>query len=220
MNEGGTWLRSWRFAITATAAFALAFIAAHWIDYAVVNALYTRDLYDEDWAKAFRSVGYLPVWVVFAVGLFLTDRLRYRGQGLKLKLRRAALVVSATVVAGLLAELFKMLLRRNRPRFHLDHHTFRSWAHDFWSTAGFGLPSSHTTVAFAGAAAMSLLFPRHAVLWLLAATGCAYSRIANSDHFPSDVILGAFVGCATAWALWARFFHLREDTGLPPLNSC
>jgi membrane-associated phospholipid phosphatase len=57
------------------------------------------------------------------------------------------------------------------------------------------------------------------VLWLLAAAGCAFTRVVNGDHFPSDVIMGAFLGSATAWALWCLFFRLRDEPALPPLHS-
>lgn len=62
-------------------------------------------------------------------------------------------------------------------------------------------PSGHTQTAFAVAAAIALLAPRwrHAAYLLAGLVGL--SRLVNAAHYLSDVIAGAFIALAVAFAL-------------------
>ena len=39
------------------------------------------DVYDRDWGRALRSVGYWPLWIALSVALWLTDRARVESSG-------------------------------------------------------------------------------------------------------------------------------------------
>ncbi|MFM2267326.1 MAG: hypothetical protein RL757_767 [Bacteroidota bacterium] len=65
-------------------------------------------------------------------------------------------------------------------------------------------PSGHTTVAFVAATSLSLRYPKWYVIApaYAFAGGVAYSRMHLGVHYPSDVLGGALLGSASAWAVW------------------
>jgi undecaprenyl-diphosphatase len=111
-------------------------------------------------------------------------------------------------MGGLLAEILKLILRRDRPRAHDGEYVFRAFSDRPFHSGGLALPSSHVLVAFSAAAMLARLFPRAAPVWFLLATGCAYTRVATRAHFVSDVMLAALVGFLVPVLLlrlrWAR----------------
>ncbi len=64
------------------------------------------------------------------------------------------------------------------------------------------MPSGHATAAFAAAVGIGLVHPR--LRWPLVALAAliAFSRVWLGVHYPSDVIVGAALGCAVALVLW------------------
>lgn len=164
------------------------------------------DVYGKDWGRLFRIAGFLPTWMLGSLALILTDagsasppppRFWWRGM----------LLTVAPIVSGLLCEVLKILLRRERPGLHDGAYYFRSFADHPFSTGAIGLPSSHTMVAFAGAGMASYLFPRTWPAWMILAAGCAYTRVAAGAHFLSDVTLAAAAGLLVARLAW---FTLRS----------
>jgi membrane-associated phospholipid phosphatase len=62
-------------------------------------------------------------------------------------------------------------------------------------------PSGHTSEAFATATSLSLAFPKWYVIApsMLWASAAGYSRMHLGVHYPSDVLVGALIGCGSAW---------------------
>ena len=112
--------------------------------------------------------------------------------------------------AGLLADLIKVFVVRLRPRaFHLDGSAFdsilgfRPWlamqdARFVWDSATQSFPSAHTATAFGFAVGLGWLFPRARLLFVALASLVACQRVVVGANFPSDVLVGAAVGCAFA----------------------
>ena len=131
------------------------------------------------------SHGGALVWAVLAVVLGLAFRGRWPG------VFQAALAIG---LAALLADsAAKPMIARHRP---------------FVSYTGFELlakpqrsgsfPSTHAAGAFAGALALSRVFPELRVaLWVLAAL-VAFARVYVGVHYPLDVFAGAVIGLAAA----------------------
>jgi len=121
------------------------------------------------------------VWVGIAVGLGLLKRRRWAG------IYQAALGIGLAV---LLADaVAKPLISRQRP-----YADFR----DVVLLAGLqrsgSFPSTHAAGSFAGAYALSRVYPEFAAgLWLLAGL-VACARVYVGVHFPFDVIGGAIIG--------------------------
>jgi membrane-associated phospholipid phosphatase len=118
-------------------------------------------------------------------------------------------------LGGIIAELLKIVLRRERPGLTDGVHVVRSWSDHPLSTAQLGLPSSEVAVAFAAATVLARLFPGAWLLWYALAAGCALTRVAGGAHFMSDVLLGALVGYVGALIVWPR----RGLAGTPAPGS-
>lgn len=150
------------------------------------------DVYDRDWGRALRSVGYWPLWIALSVALWLIDHAQGRG------VQRAAILAGAVTFAGVLDEVLKLVVRRDRPGVHDGAYAFRPWLDRPFDSSGFGMPSSHAIIAFAAAAALTGMFPAAAIVWYGLAVGCAVTRVLSGAHFVSDVIVGALLGIVTA----------------------
>jgi lipid A 4'-phosphatase len=123
---------------------------------------------------------------------------------------RALYVFAVVAVSGLAADLIKIICGRARPKllFRDDLYGF-SWGAtqaDYWS-----FPSGHATTIAGLATALFFLWPRGLPLYVVAALLVMASRIALDAHYVSDVIVGAAIGGATAWAAWLAFTR----AGLP-----
>ena len=81
-------------------------------------------------------------------------------------------------------------------------------------------PSGHATSAFAGAVAVSRMWPATRVVWWGLAVLIAYSRIYLGHHYPSDVVGGALLGIAIAmWVLGGRHRATCGNTLPNPLPA-
>jgi membrane-associated phospholipid phosphatase len=98
--------------------------------------------------------------------------------------------------------VLKTTFGRARPTTGEGSARFRPFAFDDKYSS---FPSNHTTVAFATAATVSTRYPNPylAVTLYVAATGVAYARVYNRDHWPSDVFASAVIGTAIGRAAGA-----------------
>jgi len=189
----------WRALGITFALFALAWV----VDREVYQRVSLPTVYDKDWGRLLRIVGFLPTWIALAVGIVLAEgtelvaRPRAR--------RRGWLLFWGAAGSGIAAELLKLTLRRERPGPHDGLHVFRDVAERTFSSAGLALPSSHTMVAFGGAAMLARLYPRARWVGYILAAGCGISRVLHRAHFLSDVVLAAGAGWLVA-ALIAKWW--------------
>lgn len=183
-----------------------------------------RWLESRDWYQMLRQLGYLPVWIAVGFAYGLSD-LYARRRGEPDRGPRAIMVILAPVLAGLIAEVLKRTIGRERPpempvmteadplpvqpSLAYDYKPlFSAWTDD----SNLGIPSSHAAVAF-GALVMVGLMHRGArpVVWMLAA-GCGLSRLLAGAHWLSDVYAGAAIGAISAWWVWMRMgAHWSRD---------
>lgn len=188
------------------------FVLANALDRPVYRLLLAPGTRDDDFTQVFRQLGYLPTWIIIAGLLWILDAQRPpmpRGLAATPPPRpahhRAGLVILAAALAGLAANILKPVIGRLRP----DENGLASFAprpEFLWAQAGehgFGLPSGHTSVAFAACGMLALLVPVWRVPMLALATGCALTRLLAGAHALSDTVAGAGLGLAIAWILYA-----------------
>lgn len=173
------------------------------VDKAAFDLLHAPTIYDNDLGRLLRVMGYAGTWVLLslAVGLQQGTDLARRDWAR----RRAWLLFWSPTLAGALAEVLKIVVRRQRPALNDGFYGFRPWDERTWSGAGLAFPSSHTAVAFGGAAMLARLFPRARWIGYALAAGCAATRVLHRAHFVSDVVFAAGLGWLTAWVLWRRW---------------
>lgn len=134
-------------------------------------------------------------------------------------------LAGASLGAGLLANLGKLLVSRTRPRdFSPDvvlsdmavWDTFTSWLPILnGHRGGQSFPSAHTTTAFGLSCFLAAMYPQGRWYFGLLATLVALQRVRSQAHFPSDVCYGAALGWIVAQACLAgarRTESIRLET--------
>jgi membrane-associated phospholipid phosphatase len=173
---------AWRALAITVGATLLTLLADRWVYQNVQNP----SVYDRDWGRLLRVMGFAGTWVALAAFVRL--------QGGASVARRAWLVFWSPVVAGAVAELLKLVVRRERPALHDGLYGFRPFDERTWNAAGLAFPSSHAAVAFGGAAMLARLYPRARWVGYTLAAGCAYTRL-----------FAAGLGWLVAWLLVRRW---------------
>jgi len=112
-------------------------------------------------------------------------------------------LAAASLGSGLLADVFKLSLARERPS-HFSFQggvaeTFGQWFPHLGRESGTqSFPSSHVAVAAGLAIALAWLYPRGRWLFVAFAILAAGQRLTGGSHFVSDVCWGAATGCLFA----------------------
>lgn len=119
---------------------------------------------------------------------------------------RVPRIAAAAVGAGLTANVIKLLVGRERPKYFNmasdsatdAFHSLLPFLHGGSSLKSF--PSAHTASAVGFAVALTYVFPRGKWLFGITAALVAMQRIEVCEHFLSDVLVGATVGWLVAHA--------------------
>jgi membrane-associated phospholipid phosphatase len=162
-----------------------------------------RSTQSNDVARVFRPIGQFEIYGSVTLGLL--------GAGLisgNDEITRAGGRLAATLVlAGVASSGLKLAVGRLRPNESSDANGFSPF------TGQDAMPSGHTTVAFAMAAALADDINRTwaSVGLYTLATGVGWSRMNDDKHWLTDVAAGAVVGITSAKLIngrW-RIFNLR-----------
>lgn len=195
------WQRRRRIAV----ALLIAYLIAALLDPVVFRVLYVGEggaqhLEGRDWYRAFRVVGTLWVWIPLAAAI-----------GLQGSMHAAWRLLAAPALGGLVAEVVKLLVGRQRPIHNGvgdGVYVYYGWLERFTrgveGGGNYGMPSSHAAVAFAGAFALAGLYPRTAPVGIALACGCALTRLITGAHFLTDVLVGMLIGLWAARLLGPR----------------
>lgn len=122
-------------------------------------------------------------------------------------------VIEAQLVALGMSEGLKLVFQRPRP-----YDTFDDVRLPAGKEGSFSMPSSHATLAFAGATILSEAYPQWAWPAYGWATLVAVSRVYNGVHYPTDILAGALVGIGGA-RLSRMIFGSSEAMWGPSLES-
>ena len=186
------------------ALMAAAFLAATALDGWAYHHLVRPTIYDGDLGRMLRVAGFLPTWAIVSIVLLLCDPSWRTSTAPRWRRWRGLLPFASAASAGLIGEVLKLLIRRERPEAHAGAYVFRSWSDHPFSSAGFALPSSHAIVAFGALAMLARMYPRARWIFFAVAAGCALTRVLAHAHFLSDVTLAGIVGWLVASTLWTR----------------
>jgi membrane-associated phospholipid phosphatase len=120
---------------------------------------------------------------------------------------RVGFLFAAIAVPSLFVTIVKRMIGRARPMVtgHVDPFAFSPF---IWRADYAGLPSGHSTTAFAVLVAFGTLWPRARTAVLIYALLIAASRVVVTAHYPTDVLAGAVVGTVGALMV-RRWFALR-----------
>ncbi len=178
---------------------ALATLVSFWLDPVVFREIAWPDLDRRDWGRMLRVTGSLFFWLPLTLALWLETRRRDPKRA-----RSRWMILAGATLAGTVAEILKLLIRRERPLLHDGEYVYRPFSDRLLDSHDLGFPSSHVMVAFGGAAALARQFPRAGIIGYLLAGGCALTRLLAQAHFLSDVVAAALAGWAVSTWLGRR----------------
>lgn len=126
-----------------------------------------------------------------------------------LQIGAGILLTTATTMA------MKSLFHRPRP-----YDNYPGELHPLQYEKSYSFPSGHTSVAFATATSLSLQMRKWyvAVPAFLWAVTVGYSRMYLGVHYPSDVLVGALVGVASAYITYKIQEIVKPDVQVPLLK--
>lgn len=185
----------------------LAFALLHLLDRWLFLALKVENLGEVEskaWYQILRQTGDVRTWLLVALVLashMLWSNLRALPVP-RIHPGAIAGIVASPIIAGLIAELLKLILGRERPADsqtgEYQHYVFKGLMRGFVDSSNLGLPSSHAAVAFGAAFILGRAFPGAGLILIPVAAGCALTRMLAGRHFATDVVLGAIVGWLSA----------------------
>lgn len=172
---------------------------------------WARDRFAGTWVhdlgEAISLPGHSPAVEVLLAGALLVAAAAHLLPGGKERSWPADLfyVWVSAFAASLAGQGLKMLLGRGRPELlFADGRYGLSFFSTRWELTS--TPSGHAILAFSVMTSLSLLIPRRRWIFLSLAVLVAASRVAVTDHYPSDVLFGALIGAFSA--LWFhRWFY-------------
>ena len=221
-KEGWRWLAAGGAALLLTA-FSMAYLDRP-------SAYWARDLppafvaFCERLTQLGNSAWYL-VPLALAIPLIHFAHGRSADHARKLRLGwlfwAAIFLFLAIAGSGLLTDLLKVVCGRARPVLLLRMGDF-GWHPPGLTAKLQSFPSGHANTITAAAVALGMLVPRLRTALIAMAALVLLSRIVVGEHYPSDLVAGVAVACATTFPLRAAFarrglvFRRSEDGGLSP----
>ncbi len=154
-----------------------------------------------------------------SVFTFVTNSVDYGGIGLPIGLFATGIIrkdkvltmnsyelITSTIIGSVLTTTMKFSFDRTRP--------FVTYPNDItkYTKAGSkSFPSGHTSMAFATATSISLMYPKWYIIApsFLWASSIGYSRMYLGVHYPSDVLAGALLGAGSSIGTHYLFKYLK-----------
>jgi hypothetical protein len=112
--------------IRSAATLILLFLIAQLPDQWTFHHFTFRGIYESGWGRMLRLAGYLPLWSIVALALVLHDWVPRALPTLRRASRRGLLLFWSAALGGIIAELLKIAMRRERPGLTNGGHVFRS----------------------------------------------------------------------------------------------
>lgn len=132
----------------------------------------------------------------------------------KVHWKKVALVCFvAGTAGGLLVNLLRPGLARPRPRIHIDQNVEDRFHFLKIDDNYHSFPSGHVMSNVSGATALAIVQPAIGVPYLVLSGACAWARVQERAHYPSDVTIGALFGAGVgiAFVRGMRVMRKEED---------
>ena len=158
--------------------------------------------------------GFYFTWIIVCCAILLID-LPKRVKGSYNFIRRAVFLFTSSLVSGLVAEILKIVIRRERPEpLYFTGGNFRGWVGAWWKSNDLGTPSSHAMVAFGAAWALCIMFPQARIIWIFIGVGCALSRMVQQAHLLGDVYIAAVLSYVIVQFLARKILNIKNTQNL------
>lgn len=183
-----------------------------WIDLPLAHAL--KDYLPREtfgFFKVLTDIGLSGLWYVLAAALLLGGRvlagfsstIARHDQFMNLA-RSAWFMIVAMATSAAAVQLLKFAVGRYRPRYLFEEGLYG--LDPFGVHMGmYSFPSGHTQTVVAAMTALTLMYPRYNLLYVIVAVLVGVSRALTTIHYPSDVLMGAYVGFAVTMGLRRLF---------------
>jgi lipid A 4'-phosphatase len=140
--------------------------------------------------------------------------LQHRAERMRAAAVLPAFCFASLAASGLVVDALKVLCGRARPKLLFADGTYDfAWfalRAEHWS-----FPSGHAATVAALMTALWCLWPRHLLFYIAIGTVVAGSRVISGAHYPSDVLIGAFIAVLTTRALEGLFADRRVPLAWP-----
>ncbi len=158
-----------------------------------------------------KEAGFYFTWLIVGGALLLID-LPKKVKGSYSYLKRTGFLLASSLLSGLVAEILKIVIRRERPEpLYFNGGNFRGWVGAWWKSNDLGTPSSHAMVAFGAAWALCILFPQARIVWIIIGLGCALSRMVHQAHLLGDVYIAAVLSYVITQYLAHKILSVKEE---------
>ena len=117
---------------------------------------------------------------------------------------------TAVALSDALKSATKKLVARTRPRSLADDHAYKSELGGSDDKAHQSFPSGHVAATLAAARALYRVYPSTGALGMTVVVGLGLTRVAQGEHWPTDVAAGAFIGGASELASGALIDRLQR----------
>ncbi len=151
-----------------------------------INSVFTHSVLDQFFVwvtDLHKTLAFKVIAVPFVLALFIR---KYKYDGISL----FVIMILSLSASDFIGGRIKHLADRNRPFNNTSLLAVQR------SDAGkYSFYSNHSSNMFTFASYTSVFLPPLKIPLFLIAAAVAYSRVYNGVHFPSDVLVGAFMGC-------------------------
>jgi hypothetical protein len=206
----------------------IVFLASHvldqWAYQTLARPTWTEVYARKDWAMFFRTVGYVPLWLVvagmIAIGQYLASAhrpvpdtrpvlLRSRVRPL-LPPQAGVLLMTSCLLTGLACEVMQIVTLRHRPSWINQGTYMFDWVLDEKIRgSSHGLASSHAGVIFGIAWMFHKFHPALGFPMLALACACSLTRMYAGAHFLSDCVAAAVAAWIISDLLYRRWTGVR-----------
>lgn len=141
-----------------------------------------------DAASVLTHAGVGGYYIVPSLLLFLYFRKRNPDYG-----KIALFIFATTAASGIIVNILKTIFGRFRPKMYFNEQLYGfDWFHTASTMVSF--PSGHSATAMGAWFAFALILPKYRFLFLAIGASIAFTRIALTAHYLSDVVAGSYLG--------------------------